>query len=58
MSKLIQKMKRYESNAGQICSVCFHAVSNHNIEVDTKKPSYSMAKLHSCNTCGSKRCNW
>lgn len=55
--KLVQKFCRHESNSGQICSKCEHAVSNHNIEIDTQKPK-QMAKLHSCNTCNSKDCDW
>ena len=57
MSKLIQKMKRHESNSGQICSECGCAVSNHNIEIETTNP-FIPTKLHSCNTCKSKRCAW
>ena len=55
--KLVQKLPRDESNSGQICSVCFHAVSNHNVEIDTKKPKQS-AKLHSCLVCKSRKCAW
>lgn len=57
MSILIQKLPRHESNSGQVCSVCFHAVSNHNVSVDTRK-SKQMAKLHSCNVCKSRKCKW
>ena len=55
--KLIQKLPRHESNSGQICSVCLHAVSNHNILIDTKKPK-QMAKLHSCLVCNCRKCAW
>ena len=55
--KLIQKLPRHESISGQICSECNCAISNHNVEVDTKKPN-SMIKLHSCRICKSKDCAW
>lgn len=57
MSVIIQKLPRHESNAGQICSTCNHAVSNHKVSIDTKKPK-QMAKLHSCLVCKSRKCKW
>ena len=55
--KLIQKLPRHESNHGQICSGCGHAVSNHFVSIDTKK-SKQMAKLHHCIKCKSRKCAW
>lgn len=54
---LKQKLPRHESNSGQICSGCNHAVSNHFITIDTRKPK-QMAKLHSCTKCKSRKCAW
>lgn len=56
--KIKQKMRRHESNAGQICSVCFHAVSNHYVMIDTKDKPYTQTKLHSCTVCKCRRCDW
>lgn len=55
--KLVQKLPRHKSNSGQICSTCLHAVSNHNIEIETSNPIIP-AKLHSCNKCKSRKCAW
>lgn len=55
--KLIQKLPRHESITGQICSVCLHAVSNHNVEVDTKKLN-RIVKLHNCRICKCRKCAW
>lgn len=57
MTKLIQKMKRNSVYDGEICANCLHAVSSHNIEIETRSP-LRLARLHSCNTCGSKKCDW
>ena len=57
MSKLLQKLPRHESNSGQICSGCEHAVSNHFVLVDMEKPK-QIPKLHSCIKCNSKVCSW
>ena len=56
--KITQKLPRNSNITGQICSVCFHAVSNHNIEVDTKDPSYTMTKLKNCLVCNCRKCAW
>jgi hypothetical protein len=56
--KLVQKMKRHSSNSGQICSKCGCAVSSHNVQIDTNDNPFTQAKLHSCNTCNSKKCDW
>ena len=55
--KLIQKLPRHEGNSGQVCSECLHAVSNHNVRIDTKDPKADV-ELHSCNVCNSKKCKW
>ena len=56
--KFKQRVGRHESNSGQICSVCFHAVSNHYVMIDTKSKSNKSLKLHSCTKCKCRKCAW
>lgn len=54
--KISQKLPRHESNSGQICGGCGHAVSNHYVIVDTEYPNNTM--LDKCTICKSRKCEW
>lgn len=54
--KFKQRVGRHESNIGQICSVCLHAISNHYVMINTKDKPGTQAKLHSCTKCKCRKC--
>jgi len=54
--KILQKLPRHESNSGQICSICYHAVSNHEVMIDTEYEQD--VKLDHCLVCNCRKCEW